>query len=810
MREAGKFDLTSLHWRYSIAILMVAILAFAGLLVERMAVNATDDFAGRINLAGKQRMLSQRIEKLIESARAADNEASFQASVDDLERARDQMFASHEQLVADRNDPRIAWPDSLESAYFDPPLNVNSRVRAFIGEVDRFLELDYAEASSSDTPFLVSPDETLAALDAIVSIYEQEQQHEVRRHENVGVLVFLVDLAALTAMGLFVFRPIVTRFRAEHANLQSTYRKLLDQMAERYQLDRQRAAAEERFRNAFENAPIGMGLMRPDGRLFDANPALCEMFHVTLDEDEEFDFTRTFLDADRDRFLDLVHRVMRTGDVQSCKLRCYNSDANEIFAVVNLSPVSEGNRGIKYLVLQVEDFTESHSLNTKLEYQASYDDLTGLMNRRMFNRQIEEAWAASSPGRQDSFMLMMDLDQFKIINDTSGHAAGDQLLRRVSEVIKECVRGDDIVCRLGGDEFGVVLLQCPAQVAQRIAETIRTNIDALRFSWGNETYRIGASIGGVPIDPELGDVSEIQQLADAACYAAKEAGRNNVQMVSEGRDDARRHRRQIRWVQRIRDAMVHNRFAIYGQVIRPVNAAPGAAERVEILLRLRDVDEKRLIPPGAFLPAAERYGLNIELDEWVVTRLIDMLYVHQAFEAKDVRYWVNLSGNSVGDERFATMLLDLVSNAPLKPGTLNFEITETAVIRNIASAGRLMSELQAMGCQIALDDFGSGLSSFGYLKHLPINYLKIDGMFIKDIEKDPTNRIFVKSIIDIAHSMGIETVAEFVENDNIASIVTELGVDYLQGYALGKPYVLAPSFPDTAANSDQRLGKLGS
>ncbi|MEM9688381.1 MAG: EAL domain-containing protein [Pseudomonadota bacterium] len=281
-------------------------------------------------------------------------------------------------------------------------------------------------------------------------------------------------------------------------------------------------------------------------------------------------------------------------------------------------------------------------------------------------------------------------------------------------------------------------------------------------------------------------------------------------MVTEGRDDARKHRRQIRWVQRIRDAMQHNRFAIYGQVIRPVNAAPDAPERIEILLRLRDVDEKRMIPPGAFLPAAERYGLNLELDEWVVSRLIDMIYVHQALDAEDVRYWVNLSGNSVGDERFATTLLDLVRNAPLRPGTLNFEITETAVIRNIASAGRLMTELQAMGCQIALDDFGSGLSSFGYLKHLPINYLKIDGMFIKDIEKDSTNRIFVKSIIDIAHSMGIETVAEFVENDNIASIVSDLGVDYLQGYALGRPYVLAPRFPETAANSEQPLARVGS
>ncbi|MEM6511642.1 MAG: EAL domain-containing protein [Pseudomonadota bacterium] len=809
MRDAGKFDLTSLHWRYSIAILMVAVLALAGLLAERVALNATDDFGNRINMAGKQRMLSQRVEKLVNAARLAPDADSFRIARENLVLARNKMFTSHEQLVADREDPDAVWPTPLEDAYFSNPLNANSRVLAFIGEVDRFLELDFDAASSVDVVFSTSPDETMAALDAVVTLYEQEELRELARHRKVGDVVFLINLIALAAMGLFVFRPIVTRFRVEHQNLQTTYRKLLDEMAERHQLDRQRAAAEARFRNAFENAPIGMGLMKPDGKLFDANPALCDMFNDPMD-DGSFDFSRTFTDADRDRFNELVSLVLNSGDKQSRKLRCHDSDGNEMFAVVNLSPVAEGNRGIKYLVLQVEDFTESHSLNTKLEYQASYDDLTGLMNRRAFNREVEEAWSASSPGLQDSFLLMMDLDQFKIINDTSGHAAGDQLLRRVSEVIKDCVRGDDVVCRLGGDEFGVILQHCPAEVAQRIAETIRANISALRFSWGNETYRVGASIGGVPIDPDLGDVSEIQQLADAACYAAKEAGRNTVEMVTEGRDDARKHRRQIRWVQRIRDAMQHNRFAIYGQVIRPVNAAPDAPERIEILLRLRDVDEKRMIPPGAFLPAAERYGLNLELDEWVVSRLIDMIYVHQALDAEDVRYWVNLSGNSVGDERFATTLLDLVRNAPLRPGTLNFEITETAVIRNIASAGRLMTELQAMGCQIALDDFGSGLSSFGYLKHLPINYLKIDGMFIKDIEKDSTNRIFVKSIIDIAHSMGIETVAEFVENDNIASIVSDLGVDYLQGYALGRPYVLAPRFPETAANSEQPLARVGS
>jgi len=290
----------------------------------------------------------------------------------------------------------------------------------------------------------------------------------------------------------------------------------------------------------------------------------------------------------------------------------------------------------------------------------------------------------------------------------------------------------------------------------------------------------------------------LQQLADAACYAAKEAGRNCVHMVSGEKDSARAHRGQVRWVQRLREAMDKNRFAIYAQPIKPIGDNNGEPEHMEILVRLRDSETRKLIPPGAFLPAAERYGLSIELDKWVINSLFNMLFVHHAFDAVPRRYWINLSGSSVGDRRFAEFLKDAVRRLPLPRGTVNFEITETAVIRNISEASDLVNSLREMGSRFALDDFGSGLSSYSYLKKLPVDYVKIDGMFIRDLMFDETHRIFVKSIIDIAHALDIKAIAELVEDEDTLEAVRELGADYAQGFAVGKPFVLAPRFPQNA------------
>ncbi|MCH8135223.1 MAG: EAL domain-containing protein [Proteobacteria bacterium] len=579
--------------------------------------------------------------------------------------------------------------------------------------------------------------------------------------------------------------------------LERSNEQLSSEINERQKADKAHEEVELRFRRAFDNAPIGMGLLDIDGRMFDANPVMRNMFWPASGTESSISFLEKMDSDNRVRFL-LEFEKLLANEIDSLeeRLSCTASTGEVLQIVVHLSAVRTGENEFQYAVIQVQDITESLKLTGLLEYQASYDELTGLLNRRSFEAKLQQAWDKAKASGQHHYLMFMDLDQFKVVNDTSGHQAGDQLLRNVSEILLDIVRANDSVCRLGGDEFGIILWNCPTAVAKTIAESIRSNIEDLRFHWETEIYRIGVSIGGLPIDPTTGDTSELQQLADAACYAAKEAGRNRVHMVSGEKDSARERRGQVRWVQRLRAAMDNHRFAMYGQVIKPIDETSDELEHIEILLRLRDPETRKLVPPGAFLPAAERYGMSIEIDQWVVKTLLDTLFIHQSFQSEHRKYWINLSGTSIGDSRFAHFLVDAIKRAPLPPGTINFEITETAVIRSVFEAKCLMSELGEMGCQFALDDFGSGLSSFGYLKKLPIDILKIDGMFIRDILNDETDRIFVKSIIDIAHALNIKTVAEFIENNEQLELMRQLGTDYVQGFYIGRPFALAPHFPD--------------
>lgn len=593
--------------------------------------------------------------------------------------------------------------------------------------------------------------------------------------------------------------------------------QLHDEVEQRRKADAARAELEERFRVAFQSTPIGMALLDRDGLVLNSNRALRRMFlgesgqqseELTLGAD-----SRLFVsESDRQRFEDHLADIATAGEHSvEFEVTCRGHTGDELSAVVSMTAVHDDDQNFLYSIAQVQDVSESRRLTDKLEYQANYDELSGLLNRRSFEAALTKAYEQAGEGNGSSYLMFMDLDQFKIVNDTSGHSAGDELLRQVSQLIGDRIRGNDIVGRLGGDEFGLILWQCPITVAQRVAEAVRLAIEEFQFNWDAETHRVGISIGVVPIDPALGNLAEIQQLADAACYEAKDNGRNRVQFAKSESEGIVEQRGDARWVQRLHDAMENNRFALYGQIIKPISDNVEEPERMEILLRMRDLKTRKLIPPGAFLPAAERYGLSVKLDEWVVRSLLKMLFVHEAVGASDRRYWVNLSGNSVGDKRFVDFLIDAITNSGLPRGMINFEITETAVIRNVSEAGRLMEALHGMGCQFALDDFGSGLSSFGYLKKLPVDYLKIDGMFIRDITSDETDRIFVKSIIDIARSMQIKTIAEFVEDDEILAVLRELGADYAQGFGVHRPELIAPEFPSIhiplARVSDQK-GRL--
>ena len=587
--------------------------------------------------------------------------------------------------------------------------------------------------------------------------------------------------------------------------LQQSNEQLSREAEERRKSDQARAELETRFHRAFRHAPIGMCLLNKRGELFDANPALLKMFWPTLEQVPKLEFSSMLEENDRERFSTLfAESVASLTEHVDGKFTCIDSANGVLNVEINLSTVQSEKGEYLYSVLQILDVTESLKLTGRLEYQAMYDELTGLLNRRAFEAELARAWEYGRGNDAQSFLIYMDLDQFKVVNDTSGHAAGDELLKRVSKILIDSVRANDSVGRLGGDEFAIILWKCPVDVAERIAENVRSTIERLRFQWDTETYRVGVSIGGVPVDPRVGDTGELQQLADAACYTAKEEGRNRVHIVKGDHDSARLHRGQVRWVQRLREAMDKDRFAIYGQIVRPAGEATQEADNFEILLRLRDPETRKLIPPGAFLPAAERYGFSLELDEWVVRNLLKALFVYQSFQADSCRYWINLSASSIGDERFAKFLKEELARSPLPPGTVNFEITERAVIRNIGEAEELMNELRGMGCRFALDDVGSGLSSFGYLKKLPIDYLKIGGVLMRDVAADHTSRVIVKSIIDIAHTMGIETVCDRIESEEMLEVVSTLGTDYVQGFAIGRPFVLTPNFDNVVAGQRQK------
>ncbi|HEY0589265.1 MAG TPA: EAL domain-containing protein [Pseudoduganella sp.] len=431
-------------------------------------------------------------------------------------------------------------------------------------------------------------------------------------------------------------------------------------------------------------------------------------------------------------------------------------------------------------VIVLHDASEARRHAAQLSYQATHDDLTDILNRREFERRLRELLSALRQGSGgEHAVLYLDLDRFKIINDTSGHAAGDELIKQVSQLLQSTLRERDIVGRLGGDEFGIMLTQCSHEDAWRVAEKVRKAVVDLHFAWGVRSYRIGVSIGLVLLDSRSSSLKEVMKAADAACYMAKEKGRNRIHLYSD--DDAELSVRQTEMeaVSRIRAALENDRFCLHLQTIAPLR---GGRAHAEVLVRMLD-EEGGLVPPMAFIPAAERYDLMPLLDRWVIRNAFEAL----AQQPPGTSWAINLSGASVCDEGLLEFVLEQQRLTGVALEDVCFEITETVAVANLAQAATLILDLQAQGARFALDDFGAGMSSFAYLKHLPVDYVKIDGSFIKGILHSPTERAMVESINQIAHVMGKQTIAEFVEDDAVLACLRAMGVDFAQGYGVGRP-----------------------
>jgi len=469
----------------------------------------------------------------------------------------------------------------------------------------------------------------------------------------------------------------------------------------------------------------------------------------------------------------------------------YNMPSNDVSLMVNegekvdialtIAPIQSIDNVILGSITTFQDVTKEKIMAKHIEHQASHDVLTGLLNRREFEHKVEQALELYS-GDKDHALCVMDLDRFKIINDTLGHAAGDELLKQLSSRIKTLLRQTDLFARIGGDEFALFLSYVDKNDAIQIAEKILQSIRDYQFIWDNKSFRIGASIGVVDAPSQVSNYENLYHAADTACYMAKHNGRDRVHMVTYNDENVTEEREQTQWVNRINDALDNDRFTLYAQDINPIGRSPDLSPHKEILIRMLD-DDDNIIPPMAFIPPAERYNIMSKIDEWVVNKVLDKVKE----DSSETIYAINLSGQSMGDRQFTQRITDAIKVSNINHARLCFEITETAAISSLENATEFLRNIQELGCHTALDDFGSGLSSFAYLKNLPINYLKIDGIFIKQIVDDKISRVMVEAIHKIGKTMNLKTIAEFVENDEIENLLIEMGIDYAQGYYYGEP-----------------------
>jgi diguanylate cyclase (GGDEF)-like protein len=431
----------------------------------------------------------------------------------------------------------------------------------------------------------------------------------------------------------------------------------------------------------------------------------------------------------------------------------------------------------------------------RLSWQASHDALTGLVNRREFEIRLGTALDKLSRQPSEHSLMFLDLDQFKVVNDTCGHAAGDQLLKQTSTLLHETLGVSGLLARLGGDEFGVLLENCDANSAIGIAERLRLAVQELRFVWNGCVFSISSSVGLVHV-AEADAMEETLRSADMACYMAKEKGRNRVQVYHPSDAELVERVGEMTWVQRIRNGLEEQRFCLFAQEIRSLNKDEPDRSCVELLLRLHDEDGK-LVQPGSFIPAAERYGLMPLIDRWVVRNAFALLAsrLNSSEPVQLSSCAINLSGATLSDDDFIDYVRWQFDLYRVPPGMICFEITETSAIANLSSAKRFIQALKKLGCRFSLDDFGTGMSSFSYLKHLPVDYIKIDGSFVTEMLNSKVDRAMVEAIAHIAKVMGKRTVAEFVESNDILQALREIGVDYGQGYAIGNPAPFEIMYP---------------
>jgi diguanylate cyclase (GGDEF)-like protein/PAS domain S-box-containing protein len=556
----------------------------------------------------------------------------------------------------------------------------------------------------------------------------------------------------------------------------------------RAEAERAQADAEARFRTAFEEAPIGMAIATIDGRFLQVNRALCAFTGRQQEELEGTPLVRLMHPEDRD---DEAHALGRLARGESGPLRgerrFLHAAGKIVWAAINATLVRDGAGVPQHVLLQVQDVTERRRYEAELHYLADHDPLTGLLNRRAFARELESHLERVRRYGPAGAALVLDLDHFKNINDTLGHGIGDELIVSLAEALRERLGERVALARLGGDELAVLMPDGDeadvAHAAEQILEAVRTQRVA---SPSGRLRSVSASIGVAGFDEAGLCADDVLANADLAMYEAKDAGRDRAVTYRPAAGSDRLDGR-VSWPDVIRDGLDEDRFVLQAQPI--MNLATGDTGQFELLLRLRDPFGE-LISPAAFLPAAERYDLIGAIDRWVVSRSIAML-AEENRRGRRLTFEVNISGRSAGDEDLLALIEGELRTHEVDPAQVIFEITETTAVANIPRAQEFAHRLAALGCRFALDDFGAAFASFYYLKHLPFDYLKIDGEFVRGCVTDRTDQLVIQAVVDIARGLGKRTVAEMVGDEGTLKLVRDLGVDYVQGFHIGRPAPLA-------------------
>lgn len=536
---------------------------------------------------------------------------------------------------------------------------------------------------------------------------------------------------------------------------------------------------------------IGDAVISTDihGRIEFINNAAEQLLGYTLNEVYGKEFSQIFVLVDENDPSSVKKPVEYclsnpvTGNISETAMLLHHN-GKPISINTNAASIHNSSNQLTGVVLVLRDISKERKLVRKIAHQATHDELTGLTNRRGFETHLQYAIDNRRSDTIKYSFCYIDLDEFKVVNDTCGHIAGDELLKLISSKIKRHIRKDDVLARLGGDEFGILLTNCDIKVAEKIAHNIREEVKKTQFVWESKLFTVGASIGLVFIDKHTESITDVLSTADSACYIAKEKGRDTVHIYTPDDEAVAEHIGLMQWPTRIRSALQEQNFVLYKQLIAPT--IPGEIRPItEFLIRLKS-DDGDIIPPMAFIPAAERYNLMHDIDCWVIKHAINEI---EALAVSDMIYSINLSGQSLGKANLYEYIAGNITQTGVNPNQLCFEITETAAITNQESALTLITQLKKLGCLFALDDFGTGLSSFSYLKSLPVDILKIDGVFIRNMVADKIDQSLVKTINHIGHELNLKTIAEWVETEESKTLLTDMGVDYLQGYYVEEPVI---------------------